>query len=63
MLSDNLAKDISDYQLENSKGKLAPFYMVAYIMDDIFFMTPFPMMNWSWTPTNVEPIHFYHSKL
>jgi hypothetical protein len=26
-------------------------------------MTPFPLMSWSWTPTSVEPIHFYHSKL
>jgi hypothetical protein len=37
--------------------------MSAYIMDAICFMTPFPLMSWSWTPTNVEPIHFYHSKL
>jgi hypothetical protein len=37
--------------------------MSTYIMDVIFFMTPFPLMNWSWTPTNTEPIHFYHSKL
>jgi hypothetical protein len=26
-------------------------------------MTLFPLMSWSWTPTNVEPIHFYHSKM
>jgi hypothetical protein len=26
-------------------------------------MTPFPLMDWSWTPTNTEPIHFYHFKL
>jgi hypothetical protein len=32
-------------------------------MDVICFMTLFPLMNWSWTPTSVEPIHFYHSKL
>jgi hypothetical protein len=37
--------------------------MSVYIMDSIFFMTPFPLMNWSWTPTSSEPIHFYHSKL
>jgi hypothetical protein len=24
-------------------------------------MTPFPLMNWSWTPASSEPIHFYHS--
>jgi hypothetical protein len=32
-------------------------------MDAICFITPFPLMNWSWTPTSAEPIHFYHSKL
>jgi hypothetical protein len=37
--------------------------MSAYIMDAICFMTPFPLMNWSWTQTSAEPIHFYHSKL
>jgi hypothetical protein len=26
-------------------------------------MTPFPLMNWSWTPTSSDPRHFYHSKL
>jgi hypothetical protein len=37
--------------------------MSAYIMDDICFMTPFPLMKWSWAPSNTEPIHVYHSKL
>jgi hypothetical protein len=63
MLSDNLAKEIIGYQLEKSKGKPSPLYMSAYIMDSIFFITPFPLMSWSWNPTNAEPIHFYHSKL
>jgi hypothetical protein len=63
MLSDNLAKEITGYQLENSKGKPAPFYMSAYIMDAILFITPFPLMSWRWNPTSAEPIHFYHSKL
>jgi hypothetical protein len=63
MLSDNLAKEITEYQLEKSKRKPAHFYMSSYIMDVIFFMTSFPLMNWSWTPTNAKPIHFYHSQL
>jgi hypothetical protein len=63
MLSDNLAKEITEYQLKKSKGKPAHFYMPAYLMDVIFFMNPFPLMNWSWTPNCVEPIHFYNSKL
>jgi hypothetical protein len=45
MLSDNLAKEITEYQLENSKGKPTPFYMSTYIMDVILFMTPFPLMS------------------
>jgi hypothetical protein len=63
VLSDNLAKEIIEYQSLKAKGKLAPFYMLAYIMDAICFMTSFPLMSWSWTPTNAEPIHLYHSKL
>jgi hypothetical protein len=62
MLSDNLAKEIADYKLEKSKGKPTPFYMSAYVMDAICFMTHFPLMNWSWISTNSEPIHFYHSR-
>jgi hypothetical protein len=56
MLSDNLVKEIDEYQSLKSKGKPAPFYMSAYIMDAILFMTPFPLMNWSWTPASSEPI-------
>jgi hypothetical protein len=63
MLSDNLAKEIVDYKTMKSKGQPTPFYMSAYVMDAICFMTPFPLMNWSWTPASSEPIHFYHSKL
>jgi hypothetical protein len=63
MLSDNLAKEVVEYKYLKSKGKHAPFYMSVYIMDAIFFMNPFPLMNWSWTPACSESIHFYHSKL
>jgi hypothetical protein len=63
ILSDNLAKEITKYKLAKSKGKPACFYIYVYIIDFIFFITPFPLMNWSWTPTSAEPIHFYHSKL
>jgi hypothetical protein len=45
MLSNNLAKEITEYQLENSKGKPTPFYMYTYIMDALFFVTPFPLMS------------------
>jgi len=63
ILSDNLTKEIAEYQMENSKGQPASFYMSAYVMDAICYMTPFPLINWSWNSTCAKPIHFYHSKL
>jgi hypothetical protein len=45
ILSDNLAQDVSKYRVAKCKGQLVAFYMSAYIMDAIFFMTPFPFMN------------------
>jgi hypothetical protein len=63
MLLDNLAKEIAEYKATESKGKPTPFYMSVYVMDAIYFMSPFPLMNWIWTPSSVESIHFYHSKL
>jgi hypothetical protein len=52
-----------EYQTARSNGRPIAFYMSAYIMDAICFMTPFPLMNWSWNPSCTEPIHEYHSKL
>jgi hypothetical protein len=63
ILLDNLAKEIMEYKLDKSKGQSTHFYMSTYIMDAICFITLFPLMNWTWTPTSAEPIHFYHSKL
>jgi hypothetical protein len=63
MLSDNLEKKIIEDQMEKSKGQTTHFYIFVYVMDAICFMTPFPLMNLSWNPTSVEPIHIYHSKL
>jgi hypothetical protein len=37
--------------------------MLAYIMDVVCFMTPFPLMDWRWIPNSVEPIHIYHLKI
>jgi len=45
MLSSNLAKEIVDYKSTKSKGLSAPFYMLSYVMDAIYLMTPFPLMN------------------
>jgi hypothetical protein len=36
---------------------------LAYIMDAICSMTPFPLMSWGWTPAEDKPIHVYHEKL
>jgi hypothetical protein len=63
ILSDNIAKEVMEYHTARSKGRTISFYMSAYIMDAICFTTPFPLMNWSWNPTYLEPIHEYHSKL
>jgi hypothetical protein len=62
-LSDNLAQEVSDYNVARSKGQPVAFYMSAYIMDAICFVTPFPLMNWSWNITCPELIHEYHSVL
>jgi hypothetical protein len=63
ILSDNLTKETTEYQMENSKAQPVSFYMSAYIMDVICYMSPFPLMNWRWNPACAEPIHVYHSKL
>jgi hypothetical protein len=63
ILSDNLAKEVMEYQTKRSSGRPVAFYMSAYIMDTICFTTPFALMNWSWNPACPEPIHEYHSKL
>jgi hypothetical protein len=35
ILSNNLAKEITEYKLAKSKGQPSPFYMSPYIMDFI----------------------------
>jgi hypothetical protein len=45
ILSDNLAKQVIEYQTVRSKGRPIAFYMSAYIMDAICFKTLFPLMN------------------
>jgi hypothetical protein len=63
ILSDNLTKEVVNYKAAKSKGQPVSFYMSAYIMDAICFMTPFPLMNWSWNVSCPEPVHKYHSAL
>jgi hypothetical protein len=63
MLSDSLTSRITEYRMQKASGKAASFFMSAYLMDAVCSMTPFPLMNWSWTPSDAEPVHVYHSKL
>jgi hypothetical protein len=63
MLSDSLTSRITEYRVQRESKKVDLFFIFAYIMDAIYFMTPFPLMNWSWAPSNTEPIHVYHLKL
>jgi hypothetical protein len=63
MLSDSLTSRVTEYRAQKENGKASSFFMSAYIMDAICSMTPFPLMSWSWTPAEDEPIHVYHAKL
>jgi hypothetical protein len=63
ILSDNLTQEILNYKATKSKGQPTTFYMSAYIMDAINYVTHFPLMNWSWNISCPEPIHKYHSTL
>jgi hypothetical protein len=63
ILLESLASEITEYQTKKAKQKPTSFFMSSYIMDAIYFMTPFPLMGWSCTLDSVEPIHVYHSKL
>jgi hypothetical protein len=51
ILSDNIIRDVMEYQTARSKGQTTSFYMYAYIMDVVCLSNPFPLMNWSWNPT------------
>jgi hypothetical protein len=63
LLSDSLTSRITEYRMQRENRKAASFFMSAYIMDVVCFMTPFPLMSWRWNPSKAEPIHVYHSKL
>jgi hypothetical protein len=47
LLSDSLTSQIIEYRVQKASGKATLFFMSAYIMDTICFMTPFPLMIWS----------------
>jgi hypothetical protein len=45
MLSDSLTSRVTEYRAQKERGKIASFFMSAYIMDTVFFLTPFPLMS------------------
>jgi hypothetical protein len=47
LMSDSLTSRITEYRAQKASGRTSSFFMSAYIMDAIFFMTPFPLMSWS----------------
>jgi hypothetical protein len=63
MLSDSLTSRVTEYQAQKESENISSFFMSEYIMDVVCFLTPFPLMRWSWTLAEDEPIHVYHSKL
>jgi hypothetical protein len=63
MLSDSLFNRVTEYQEQKEAGRPSGFFMSTYIMDAICSMTPFPLMNWAWSPTQEKTVHKYHDKL
>jgi hypothetical protein len=63
MLSDSLFNRVTEYREKKAAGRPSGFFMSAYIMDAICSMTPFPLMNWAWSPTQEKTVHEYHDKL
>jgi len=50
ILSDNLALAIWNYQskITPSQRIYPPFFLAAYVMDAIYFVSRFPLMGWKW---------------
>jgi hypothetical protein len=45
LMSDSLTSRIIEYRAQKASGRASSFFMPAYIMDTICFMTPFPLMS------------------
>jgi hypothetical protein len=45
LLTDSLTNRITEYRAQKVSGKETLFFMSAYIMDAMCFMTPFPLMS------------------
>lgn len=65
ILSDNLYMAVINYRSKRSLSQRVypPFYLSAYVMDSIFYVSKFPIMGWKWTTQDPLPIHVYHKVL
>lgn len=65
ILSDNLVTAIVSYWSKRAAAQriYPPFYLSAYIMDAICYVSKFPVMGWKWTTQDPLPIHVYHKEL
>jgi hypothetical protein len=63
ILSNSLFNRVTEYREQKENGRPSSLFMFAYIMDTICSMTPFPLMNWAWSPVQEKLVHEYHDKL
>ena len=65
ILFDNLVTAIVSYRSKRAASQriYPPFYLYAYIMDSICYVSKFPIMGWKWTTQDPLPIHVYHKEL
>ena len=58
ILSDNLASTVWNYRTKRSFAQrfYPPFFLAAYVMDAICFVSKFPLMGWKWMVQNPLPI-------
>jgi hypothetical protein len=45
ILSDSLTSRVTEYRAQKESGNISSFFMSAYIMDAVCFLTPFPLMS------------------
>ncbi len=65
ILSDNLVTGIVSYRSKRAVARriYPPFYLSAYIMDAICYVSKFPVMGWKCMTKDPLPIHVYHKEL
>ena len=65
IFSDNLIMAIVNYRSKRfmSQRIYPHFYLAAYVMDSICYVSKFPVMSWKWTTQDPLPIHVYHKIL